>query len=193
MCVWLFLLKQSQKKFKELLDHFDSISHAQQNRLLRSPVPDELRGELWMKISGAQDLLKKNAGVYDMLVTRGRCAPGDEEKIVKDIARTFPDVQSNPRLQTHLFNVLKAYSVFDPDLGYCQVQIGPFMLFSPKVFFVQGLNFVCATLLTHLNSEESFWLFVTLLKGRYEMRSYFAAGVPELVVNLYCLDRFIEL
>lgn len=57
----------------------------------------------------------------------------------------------------------------------------------------KGLNFVVATMLTHLNAEESFWLFVTLLKGRYELRSYFAAGVPELVVNLYCLDRFIEL
>ena len=36
-------------------------------------------------------------------------------------------------------------------------------------------------------------MFVCLIKGRYELRSYFASGVPELVTNLYCLDRCIEL
>lgn len=47
-----------------------------------------------------------------------------DREMYKDIARTFPDVQANPKLQTNLFNVLKAYSVFDPDLGYCQVRRG---------------------------------------------------------------------
>jgi hypothetical protein len=131
---------RAHSEFRDLLDHFDNIAPFQRNKLLRSgTIPPEMIGELWMKLSSADDLLKKNAGVFDMLVSKGRCAPGDEEKIVKglsflkergflkkqktDIARTFPDVQSNPRLQTNLFNVLKAYSVFDPDLGYCQVCI----------------------------------------------------------------------
>lgn len=54
------------------------------------------------------------------------------------------------------------------------------------------MNFVAATLLMHLRPEEAFWCFVSLIKT-YELRSYFAVGVPELVVNLYCLDRFVEL
>jgi hypothetical protein len=58
---------------------------------------------------------------------------------------------------------------------------------------MQGLNFIAATLLTHLSPEETFWMFVCLIKGRYELRSYFATGVPDLVTNLYCLDRCIEL
>lgn len=98
-------------------------------------------------------------------------------QIVKDIARTFPELLSNPSLQTNLFNVLKTYSVFDRELGYCQ-----------------GLNFIAATLLSNLREpEEAFWVFTCLIKGRYDLRGFFASGVPELIVNLYCLDRCVEL
>ena len=54
------------------------------------------------------------------------------------------------------------------------------------------MNFIAATLLMHLQQEEAFWMFVCLIKT-YKLRNYFAAGVPELVINLYCLDRLIEL
>lgn len=145
-------------------------------KLVRSDIPPRLVGKFWMKLSGSEDLLRKNQGVYEILVA-GRCDPTDEDRIVKDISRTFPDMQyyCKPDVQTNLFSVLKAYNTFDPELGYCQ-----------------GMNFVAATLLMHLKPEESFWCFVSLIKS-YDLRSYFAAGVPELVVNLYCLDRFIEI
>jgi hypothetical protein len=38
--------------------------------MLRSAIPDELVGSLWLKMSGAGDLLKKNEGVYDMVGRR---------------------------------------------------------------------------------------------------------------------------
>lgn len=51
-----------------------------------------------------------------------------EAKIVKDLARTFP---MHPLFkdksgvgQQKMFNVLKAYAVLDPELGYCQVSSG---------------------------------------------------------------------
>ena len=163
-------------ELREALSQWDAISARRKERLLRGDVPHELVGELWLKLSGAGDLLDKNKGVFETLLAKGRCPPGEEEKIVKDIARTFPDVVANVELQTALFNVLKSYNVFDPNLGYCQ-----------------GLNFLGATLLHHLSAEESFWMLVSLLKGRYDLRALFSAGVPDLVSNLYCLDRFIEL
>ncbi len=47
-----------------------------------------------------------------------------EERILVDLNRTFPrTVLFRDRLglgQTSLFNVLKAYSVYDPRVGYCQ-------------------------------------------------------------------------
>ena len=49
-----------------------------------------------------------------------------EEKILKDLARTFPMhplfTERGGVGQQKMFNVLKAYAVHDPTLGYCQVR-----------------------------------------------------------------------
>jgi len=65
----------------------------------------------------------------------------------------FDALFSNHRLfrdgkgSEHLFNVLKAYSIYNPQVGYCQ-----------------GMSFVCATLLFNmLSEEEAFWMMVALL------------------------------
>ena len=99
------------------------------------------------QISGAEALLRKNEGVYDELQKVNRIDSDDEAKIVKDVARTFElkgeaEQQLGFDDEAILFAVLKAYSVFDPSLGYCQ-----------------GMNFIAANLLTHLEPEKSFWLF----------------------------------
>ena len=45
--------------------------------------------------------------------------------------------------QAALRRVLRAYSVYDPDVGYCQ-----------------GMNFIAGMFLTFMSEEESFWLLV---------------------------------
>lgn len=47
--------------------------------------------------------------------------------------------------QKELFNVLKAYSLFNPTVGYCQAQ-------AP----------IAAFLLMHLPAEQAFWCFVSV-------------------------------
>jgi hypothetical protein len=61
---------------------------------------------------------------YPLLLQSMECEY--EQKIIKDLARTFP---MHPLFkdksgvgQQKMFNVLKAYAVFDPSLGYCQVK-----------------------------------------------------------------------
>ena len=45
-------------------------------------------------------------------------------KIAKDLGRTFPgneEFKTNHELgENRLYNVLKAYSAYDPETGYCQ-------------------------------------------------------------------------
>ena len=45
--------------------------------------------------------------------------------------------------QAALRRVLKAYSLFDREIGYCQ-----------------GMNFIAGMFLTQVSEEESFWLLV---------------------------------
>lgn len=61
-----------------------------------------------------------------------------QHAIFIDLGRTFPHHRFYKQAlglgQLSLFNLLKAYSILDPELGYCQ-----------------GLGFICAVLLLHVS------------------------------------------
>lgn len=92
-------------------------------RRIRKGIPDCLRGLVWQLISGSRDLLLMNPGVYEQLVIYETSA--SELDIIRDISRTFPShvffQQRHGPGQRSLYNVLKAYSVFDREVGYVQV------------------------------------------------------------------------
>ncbi|XP_022772062.1 TBC1 domain family member 10B-like isoform X6 [Durio zibethinus] len=119
-------------------------------RRIRKGIPDCLRGLVWQLISGSRDLLLMNPGVYEQLVIYETSA--SELDIIRDISRTFPShvffQQRHGPGQRSLYNVLKAYSVFDRDVGY-----------------VQGMGFLAGLLLLYMSEEDAFWLLVALLKG----------------------------
>ncbi|KAF8012780.1 hypothetical protein BT93_I0819 [Corymbia citriodora subsp. variegata] len=119
-------------------------------RRVRKGIPDCLRGLVWQLISGSRDLLLMNPGVYEQLVIYETSA--SELDIIRDISRTFPShvffQQRHGPGQRSLYNVLKAYSVYDRDVGY-----------------VQGMGFVAGLLLLYMSEEDAFWLLVALLKG----------------------------
>ena len=92
--------------------------------LIREGVPNPLRPRMWPLLvdldKHAQDLVVR----YPILLQSIDCEY--EEKIMKDLARTFPMhplfAERGGVGQQKLFNVLKAYAVHDPGLGYCQVR-----------------------------------------------------------------------
>ena len=75
-----------------------------------------------------------------------------ELDIIRDINRTFPShvyfQQRHGPGQRALYNVLKAYSVYDREVGY-----------------VQGMGFLAGLLLLYMGEVDAFWLLVALLKG----------------------------
>lgn len=119
-------------------------------RRIRKGIPDCLRGLVWQLISGSRDLLLMNQGVYQQLVVYETSAA--ELDIIRDISRTFPShvyfQQRHGPGQRSLYNVLKAYSVYDREVGY-----------------VQGMGFLAGLLLLYMSEEDAFWLLVALLKG----------------------------
>eukprot|EP00958_Prasinococcus_capsulatus_P014358 scaffold1505_cov390-Prasinococcus_capsulatus_cf.AAC.16 len=92
-------------------------------RRVRKGIPDAIRGLAWQVMSGGRSLLLQNEGVYERLVTRSK-SPAEME-IVRDIGRTFPSHmffrQKHGLGQRSLYNVLKAYSVYNRNVGYVQV------------------------------------------------------------------------
>lgn len=85
-------------------------------RRVRKGVPDQLRGLVWQLLSGGRELAVAHEGRYGELVG---APPGPRDaEIVRDLNRTFPShvyyQQRQGPGQLSLYNVLKAYSLFDP-------------------------------------------------------------------------------
>ncbi|GAU36099.1 hypothetical protein TSUD_277100 [Trifolium subterraneum] len=147
-------------------------------RRIRKGIPDCLRGLVWQLISGSRDLLLMNPGVYEQLVIYETSA--SELDIIRDISRTFPShvffQQRHGPGQRSLYNVLKAYSVFDRDVGY-----------------VQGMGFLAGLLLLYMSEEDAFWLLVALLKGAVHapMEGLYLTGLPLVQQYLFQFERLI--
>ncbi|KMZ64904.1 hypothetical protein ZOSMA_345G00210 [Zostera marina] len=148
-------------------------------RRIRMGIPDCLRGLVWQLISGSRDLLLMNPGVYEQLVIYETSA--SEMDIIRDISRTFPShiffQQRHGLGQRSLYNVLKAYSVYDRDVGY-----------------VQGMGFVAGLLLLYMSEEDAFWLVVALLKGAVHapMEGLYQVGLPLVQQYLFQFEHLVK-
>ena len=99
-------------------------------------------------------------------------------EIDKDVPRTFPDVPgfSDPQGQRRLVRILRSYSLFDPEVGYCQ-----------------GMNFVAGLILRYLHSEaEAFGTFCVLMRER-NYRELFLPHMKHLRWRMSQLERVIPL
>ncbi|RVE49593.1 hypothetical protein evm_005725 [Chilo suppressalis] len=101
-----------------------------------------------------------------------------QHAILIDLGRTFPKhsyfASSFGPGQLALYNILKAYSLLDPDVGYCQ-----------------GLSFVAGVLLMHMEEAEAFILLRHLMFRR-GLRKQYLPDMSALQVQLYQLSRLLR-
>jgi len=115
----------------------------------------------------------------DLLSIQGNGS--SDQEIFRDLHRTFPnhvffkDNQGNG--QRLLYNVLKAYSLFDKEVGYCQ-----------------GMAFVAAVLLLYMPTEEdAFWGLVHLFQqDGFAMRGLYLPELPMLNTCLYQFEQLLH-
>ncbi|MFT7806568.1 TBC1 domain family member 1-like isoform X1 [Arapaima gigas] len=147
-------------------------------------IPRPRRGEIW-KFLSEQHLLRQRmpsrSAVNERQVSYrdllGQVTP-QQHAILIDLGRTFPThpyfsaKQSTGQLS--LYNLLKAYSVLDPEVGYCQ-----------------GLSFVAGVLLLHMDEEEAFEMLTFLM---YDMgfRKQYRPDMIVLQIQMYQLSRLLH-
>jgi hypothetical protein len=87
------------------------------SKKIRSGIPPPLRGVVWTAMSGARDCNLE--GLYDQLL--GETSPY-EQLIGKDVGRTGLEMfsQEGGEGQRMLGRVLRAFSIYDTQIGYCQ-------------------------------------------------------------------------
>lgn len=130
----------------------------------RKGIPSAVRPKAWFFLSGGHNLYEANKTVYLELLAQ----PGDSQiidEIRRDQHRQFPMhemfLDEDRPGQKELFNLLKAYSILNPAVGYCQAQ-------AP----------IAAFLLMHLPAEQAFWSFVSIC-DKY-LQDYFSPGMEML-------------
>lgn len=142
-----------------------------------SGLSSECRGYLWRVLTWTLQICEQHKRLYSRLLRHSSLSI--VESISKDINRTFPNIPffqcPSDYGQVGTSNVLRAYSQYDAEVGYCQ-----------------GMPFIVGMLLMHLPDEVSvFWVFVHIMYGK-NWRSMFKQGVPKLLEMIESLRRSLE-
>ncbi|KAJ3553707.1 hypothetical protein NM688_g3469 [Phlebia brevispora] len=142
-------------------------------KAIEGGIPQTLRGMIWQLMSAS-----KNPELEQKYLKLLKEISPHEKAITRDLGRTFPHhafFNNGQGIgQENLFNVLKAYSLYDTAVGYCQ-----------------GLPFVVAILLLHMPDEEAFCLLVRLMHS-YDLRGHFLPEMPRLQLRMFQFDRLVE-
>lgn len=138
-------------------------SNEQFNLSIQDGLPSSLRPYIWINLAHAEKLKRNySQNMYVKLISKSNPVYGSS--ISKDIERTFFNDELTSDSKKAIFNILKAYSEFDNEIGYCQ-----------------GINFLVLQILTVLQDESnSFWMLIYLMRDR-GWRNLFLPGTPKLI------------
>ncbi|XP_030403652.1 TBC1 domain family member 10B isoform X3 [Gopherus evgoodei] len=162
--------RQRELKWLDMFSHWDKwLSRRFQKVKLRcrKGIPSSLRAKAWQLLSNSKELLDQNPGKFEELERQ----PGDPkwlDVIEKDLHRQFPFHEMFAARGGHgqqdLYRILKAYTIYRPDEGYCQAQ-------AP----------VAAVLLMHMPAEQAFWCLVQICE-KY-LPGYYSAGLEAIQLD----------
>ncbi|KAM5180104.1 TBC1 domain family member 4 isoform 2-T3 [Mantella aurantiaca] len=149
---------------------------------LKEGVPKNKRGELWQFLSVQYRLrhrlpnkLQPSDTTYSDLLKQ---LTAQQHAILVDLGRTFP---THPYFSTQLgagqlslYNLLKAYSLLDQEVGYCQ-----------------GISFVAGVLLLHMSEQQAFEMLKFLM---YDLgfRKQYRPDMISLQIQMYQLSRLLH-
>ncbi|XP_038625686.1 TBC1 domain family member 4 isoform X2 [Tachyglossus aculeatus] len=149
---------------------------------LKEGVPKTRRGEIWQFLALQYRLRHRLPSKqqppdvsYKELLKQ---LTAQQHAILVDLGRTFPthpyfSVQLGAG-QLSLFNLLKAYSLLDKEVGYCQ-----------------GISFVAGVLLLHMSEEQAFEMLKFLM---YDLgfRKQYRPDMMSLQIQMYQLSRLLH-
>ncbi|CAI5771712.1 TBC1 domain family member 4 isoform X1 [Podarcis lilfordi] len=149
---------------------------------LKDGVPKSRRGEIWQFLAVQHRVRHRLPNKqqppdisYKELLKQ---LTAQQHAILVDLGRTFP---THPYFsaqlgagQLSLFNLLKAYSLLDKEVGYCQ-----------------GISFAAGVLLLHMSEEQAFEMLKFLM---YDLgfRKQYRPDMMSLQIQMYQLSRLLH-
>ncbi|KAM8976428.1 TBC1 domain family member 4 isoform 2-T2 [Pelodytes ibericus] len=149
---------------------------------LKEGVPKGKRGEVWQFLSVQYRLRHRLSNKqqpsdvsYSELLKQ---LTAQQHAILVDLGRTFP---THPYFSTQLgagqlslYNLLKAYSLLDQEVGYCQ-----------------GISFVAGVLLLHMSEQQAFEMLKFLMYD-LSFRKQYRPDMISLQIQMYQLSRLLH-
>lgn len=132
-------------------------------------IPEELRGLIWQTLCDSKSI--KYEDFYHQCKMKSSVY---EKQIKRDLSRTSFVKQNGQIHLDELLQVIKAYSLFDEEVGY-----------------TQGMAFLTVPILLNMDSSECFCLLNKLM-FQYGFREFYLPEMPGLKLRMYQLDRLIE-
>ncbi|KAL9543946.1 hypothetical protein MBANPS3_007873 [Mucor bainieri] len=131
-------------------------------------IPHRIRGVIWQAMAQSSSLNLET--LYTRLSEESESS-SYERVIQRDLSRTFPQLDmfkdDGGEGQQAMGRLLKAYSLYDAHVGYCQ-----------------GLAFLVGPLLMTMPENQAFCVFVRLMET-YEMRTMFTLNMEGLHLRLH--------
>jgi hypothetical protein len=180
-----------ENALNELNDELETIELEKIRKLVLKGVPQINRDTVWLWLAKQyilrnQKLIQKNKknASFKFDLTYAELLKDNttihQHAIMIDLGRTFPNhphfSQQFGAGQLALFNVLKAYSILDPEVGYCQ-----------------GLSFIVGVLLIHCdNDEERTFELLKHLLINLGLRKQFKPDMFALQKYMYEITRLVH-
>ncbi|GAA5815319.1 hypothetical protein MFLAVUS_008825 [Mucor flavus] len=153
--------------WSKVISDFNGVAKSEPKILshhIQRGIPPSLRGMVWQLLAKSKNL--KLEDQYMQLLK-------DESVYEKAIARDLPRACFVNHDQEALFNVVKAYSLYDTDVGYNQ-----------------SILHVTVPLLMNMPEEEAFCVLVQLM-NKYNLRNHFVPQSELISQRLYQLEGLI--
>lgn len=170
------------------------------DNLIHKGIPQSCRKNVWHYLcccheENKQNILSEEENIFDKLKnasnpesssameyqhykTKGEIDNPNRTQIMLDLSRTFPTHQlyyrDNTEGQTKLYNVLMAYSIRNPTIGYCQ-----------------GMSYVAGLLLMYYSEAESFWMLDWLLHDERLGKNY-VPSMEGIITNANLFDELLK-
>eukprot|EP01133_Synstelium_polycarpum_P000175 gene175-210_t len=140
-------------------------------------IPSSVRGFVWQRLVNIQEIKNKSKVTYKELLER-KSVPSISAQIQRDLNRTFPKhsffVEKGGFGQQILCNILTAFSIYNPEVGYCQ-----------------GMGFITCLLIIYMAEEDAFWVLVQLAE-KYGMADIWKPEFPYLQTCFGIFDTLLE-
>lgn len=140
--------------WQQALDNWPRSQYTRKLKLMtRKGIPSKLRGECWSK--AIANTLQLTPQLFTLLLTRAQNLEGENRDangaalIPLDLSRTLNSLQVFQReqpLHQAVSDVLEAFAVFRPDIGY-----------------VQGMAYLTAMMALHLSPYKTFECFANII------------------------------